>query len=128
MSQPNIMPPQWPLKVMRFFLKKEYLEEIEGDMEELFYDNVEQLSVPQANRIYTGEMLKLMRPALLKNFESIENLIQHGMIRNYLKVSFRGLMKNPLNSSINLIGLAVAIGIAIFGYAFASWTLSTDQF
>jgi putative ABC transport system permease protein len=32
----DIRPPQWPLKVLRFFIKKEYLEEIEGDMEELF--------------------------------------------------------------------------------------------
>lgn len=128
MSEANIAPPRWPLSLMRFFLKKEYLEEIEGDMEELFYDNVEQLSIPQARRIYTLEMLKLMRPALLKNFENIEQLIQHGMIKNYFKVSIRGLMKNPLNSSINLFGLAVAIGIAIFVYAFASWTLNTDQF
>ena len=45
MMQPkHIVPPQWPLKVLRFFVKKRYIEEIEGDMEELFYDNVEQLS------------------------------------------------------------------------------------
>jgi ABC-type antimicrobial peptide transport system permease subunit len=97
-------------------------------MEELFYDNAEQFSFPQARRMYTWEMLKLIRPALLKNFESIEHLIQHGMIKNYLKVSIRGLIKTPLNSSINLFGLAIAIGIAIFVYAFASWTLNTDQF
>jgi len=36
----EITPPQWPLRFLRFFLKKEYLEEIEGDMEEIFYDNL----------------------------------------------------------------------------------------
>ncbi len=32
----DIHPPKWPLKVLRFFVKKEYHEEIEGDMEEIF--------------------------------------------------------------------------------------------
>ena len=75
-------PPAWPLKFLRFFVKKEYLEEIEGDMEELFYDNVEKFSYRNARRIYTVEMLKLLRPILLKNFESINSLNQFLMFKN----------------------------------------------
>jgi putative ABC transport system permease protein len=129
MHQPNpIAPPKWPLKVLRFFVKRQYLEEIEGDMEEIFYDNAEQLSLRQAKKIYTWEMLKLLRPVLMRNMEMIQQLNQYGMFKNYFKVSLRGLMKNPLNSSINIIGLSVAIGIFIFAYGFARWTYSTDQF
>jgi putative ABC transport system permease protein len=124
----NIAPPKWPLKILRFFVKKEYLEEIEGDMEELFYDNAEQLSLSKAKRIYTWEMLKLLRPVLMRNMTFFQTLTQYDMFRNYFKVSLRGLMKYPLNSSINILGLSIAIGIAIFGYGFARWTYSTDQF
>ena len=123
-----ISPPQWPLKFLRFFLKKEYLEEIEGDMEEIFYENAEQSSLKRARRIYTWEMLGLLRPVLLKNVEILRHLNQYAMFQNYFKVSFRGLLKNPLNSSINIIGLSVSIGFCIFVYAFARWTYSTDQF
>jgi ABC-type antimicrobial peptide transport system permease subunit len=129
MNQPDhITPPQWPLKVLRSFLKKEYLEEIEGDMEEIFRDNVEQLSYKQANRIYTWEMLKLLRPILLKNLEQTPTLNQFGMFKNYFKVSIRGLRKNPVNSFINVFGLAMAIGVCVFAYAYARWTFSRDQF
>src|SRR5688572_16726936 len=129
MNQPdNIQPPQWPLRFLRFFVKKEYLEEIEGDMEELFRDNVESLSLREAKRIYTWEILKLLRPVLIKNLEIFRQLNQYGMFKNYFKVSLRGLMKNPLNSFINVFGLSVAIGICVFAYAFARWTFSTDQF
>ena len=127
-SHHEIDPPKWPLRFLRFFLKKEYIEEIEGDMEELFRDNVEQLSPRQAKRIYTWEMLRLLRPALIKNIEILHRLNQYAMFKNYFKISLRGLMKNPLNSFINIFGLAVAIGICIFVYAFARWTYSTDQF
>ena len=129
MNQPkHIDPPKWPLKLLRFFVKKEYLEEIEGDMEELFHDNLEQLSPQQAKRIYTWEMLKLLRPILLRNLEVFQNLNQLSMFKNYFKVSFRGLMKNPLNSFINIFGLAAAIGFCVFAYGFARWTYSRDQF
>src|SRR5882762_4302741 len=130
MNQPNRpdSPPAWPLKLLRFFVKKEYLEEIEGDMEELFRDHVERVSLKSAKQMYTRETLRLLRPILIKNLEGVEKLNQFGMFKNYMKISLRGLLKNPVNSFINVFGLAVAIGICVFAYAFARWTFSTDQF
>jgi putative ABC transport system permease protein len=123
-----IVPPRWPLKILRFFVKKKYLEEIEGDMEELFLENVEQYSLKKARQMYVWELLRLMRPILIRNLEVLQNINQFSMFRNYFKVSFRSLMKNPVNSFINVFGLAMAIGICVFGFGFTQWTLRTDQF
>src|SRR5437899_467667 len=112
----TITPPRWPVKMLRFFLKRDYLEEIEGDMEEIFFDNLERFSICKARRIYTWDMVKLLRPVLMQNFEGIEKLNQYAMFKNYFKVSIRGLVKNPLNSFINVFGLAVAIGLCVFAY------------
>jgi putative ABC transport system permease protein len=129
MSSPHpIHPPQWPLKFLRFFLKEKYLEEIEGDMEEIFYDNVEQHSLKKARRLYTWEILKLLRPNLIRNLEIFQPLHQLPMYKNYFKVSLRGLMRSPLNSFINLFGLAAAISFCVFAYAFARWVYDRDQF
>ena len=92
MTDPNtIRPPKWPLKFLRFFVKKEYVEEIEGDMEEIFYDNVEEFSIQKARRQYTVEMLKLLRPILLKNFELFHPMTQHAMFKNYLYAIVAGI-------------------------------------
>jgi putative ABC transport system permease protein len=128
MKQEALQPPRWPLKFLRFFLKENYLEEIEGDLEEIFYENVERFSLRKAKRMYSWEIVKLLRPNLIKNLEFINYLSQIGMFKNYFKVSIRGLMKYPLNSFINLFGLAAAISFCIFAYAFARWTYSRDQF
>jgi putative ABC transport system permease protein len=128
MSQEQVLPPRWPLRVLRFFIRKSYLEEIEGDLEEEFYDNLASMPVAKARRRYSWDVLKLLRPVLLRNFAGVRFHSAQAMYLNYFKVSYRGLMKNPLNSVINVFGLAAAIGIAIFGYAFARWTYSTDQF
>ena len=128
MKAPSPHPPHWPLKVLRFFLKEEYLEEIEGDMEEIFYENVERFSLRKAKRLYTWEMLKLLRPNLLRNFEFIHSLLPYSMLKNYVKVTVRGLMKSPVNSFITIFGLAAAIGFCIFFYAFVDYTYKRDQF
>ncbi len=126
---PNpISPPKWPLKFLRFFVKKEYLEEIEGDMEEIFSDNVERLCIRTARRIYTWEMLRLFRPILLKNLHPSKSLNHYPMFKNYFKTSFRSLMKSPLTSIINVVGLSVAIGICLVVYAFLEFDYSIDQF
>jgi putative ABC transport system permease protein len=124
----DIRPPRWPLKLLRFFIKKEYLEEIEGDMEELFYDNVAQMPLGKARRIYSWEVLKLIRPVLIRNLERTLTLNHAPMLKNYFKTSFRSLMKNPLSSFINVFGLAVAIGICLVVYAFIEYDYSIDQF
>ena len=121
-------PPRWLLKLLRFFVKKEYLEELEGDMEEIFQENAERYSLRKAKKIYAWEMIKLLRPVLLKNMEGLQHINQYAMFKNYFKISVRGLMKNPLNSFINIFGLAAAIGICLLLYAFAQYTYRTDQF
>jgi len=124
----DIKPPEWPLRFLRFFIKREYLEEIEGDMEELFNDNIQHLSDRKARRIYCWEMFRLLRPILLKNVNRAPALNQYPMLKNYFKTSLRSLKKTPMTSLINIVGLAMAIGFCLFVYSFTQWTYRTDQF
>jgi len=123
-----IKPPQWPLKCLRFFLKREYLEEIEGDMEEIFHEQVERSSPQRARRMYTWEMIKLLRPILIRNLKEIPTLNQPAMLKNYVKTSVRSLMKNPVSSFINIFGLSVAIGVCLVVYSFIDFDARIDQF
>jgi putative ABC transport system permease protein len=129
MSQLNeIVPPKLPLRLLRFFVKKDYLEEIEGDMEEIFYELVQQHSTKKAKRMYAWETVKLLRPVLLKRLNHIPMLHQYTLFSNYSKTSVRSLLKNPLSSFINVFGLSFAIGICILVYAFLEYDRSIDQF
>ncbi|HYF68748.1 MAG TPA: ABC transporter permease [Ohtaekwangia sp.] len=129
MSRPSITPPRWPLKILKFFIRKEYHEEIEGDLEELFRDNLQKRSARTAKWIYAWEIVRLMRPVLLKNASRQTVVInQFPMFRNYFKVSIRSLGKSPLTSFINVFGLAVAIGVTLLVYTFMAFDKSIDQF
>ncbi|MDQ3394275.1 MAG: permease prefix domain 2-containing transporter [Bacteroidota bacterium] len=49
-SNNQLTPPAWPLRLLRNFLKPHYLEEIQGDMEERFQDNLERYNIKKARR------------------------------------------------------------------------------
>ena len=50
------------------------------------------------------------------------------MIKNYLKLGFRNLVKNKLSSSINIAGLALAVGCCMVVFTFFDWSMHLDTF
>lgn len=127
-SKEHITPPKWPLRFLRLFVKKDYLEEIEGDMEEVFQESLEANSIKKANRIYVWEMLKLLRPLLLKNLEGTIKLNSYGMFKNHLKTSVRSLKRNALFTGINVIGLSISMSVGILMIVLLSELYSFDDF
>jgi putative ABC transport system permease protein len=122
-------PPKWPLRLLRLLLKDEYIEEIEGDMEELFQEWLTQRgSYAKASRQYAWETLRLARPALVKHFGRWNPISPTPMFTNYFKTSFRSLIRQPLTAFINVFGLSVAIGICLLVYTFMAYDQRIDQF
>lgn len=105
-------PPRWPLRFLRWVIRNDYLEEIEGDMEEVFQDNLEQHSLKKARRRYAWETVKLLRPAILKHVSIASDLIPTAMILHYFKVAWRNTLRSSLHSTINVLGLS--LGLACF--------------
>ncbi len=129
MNQPNnIRPPEWPLKLLRFLLKEEYLEEIEGDMEELYLGNIEKGSIRKARLLYTLETMRLIRPALLKNFRTSPTFNQYAMFKNYSVVAWRNLIKKKGYSFINISGLGLGIACCVLIFMFVQDELSYDNY
>ncbi len=50
------------------------------------------------------------------------------MIKNYFKLGFRYLLKNRLSSSINILGLALAVGCCMVVFEFFDWNMHMDNF
>ncbi|MEM9681045.1 MAG: permease prefix domain 2-containing transporter, partial [Bacteroidota bacterium] len=123
----QISPPRWPLKLLRRFFKENYLEEIEGDMEERFYDNRERYGLRKARRLYILDAFKLLRPVLLKKLTGDVQLNQYSMIKNNLKITWRQMRKDKVFSSIKIGGFALSIAASIMIILFINHELSYDQ-
>lgn len=56
------------LKFFRWFCRPELLEELEGDLSELFQQHIKQYGLQKAKWLYIKEVLLMFRPAITGNF------------------------------------------------------------
>lgn len=114
-------------RLFKWFCKPELFEELQGDLEEAFEENKSTLGAPKARAIYRKEVLKMIRPSVTRGFVShrFNHLV---LFKNYFKTAYRGMIKSPLSSFINVFGLAVAIGMCVVVYAFYEFDYSLDRF
>lgn len=124
----DIQPPRWSLRLLKSFLKKDYLEEIEGDMEEVFEENLENHSVKKARRMYNREVIKLLRPNLLRRLSGNHQLNYIGMLQHNLLITLRSYMRYKSAFLINLTGLSTGLACTLLIYLWVNSELQVDQF
>ncbi len=124
----DIKPPRWLLKILRSFIKGEYLEEIEGDLEEIYYDLRSVKSAKRANIKYLIEVLRLFKLNLIKSVMNKQKYSVIGLLAHSIKLSFRGFSRYKASFIINIIGLSTGIGAALLIYLWVYDEYSVDRF
>ncbi|MEP1093902.1 MAG: ABC transporter permease [Cyclobacteriaceae bacterium] len=127
MKQPN--PPYWADRFLRWYCNPRFLEEIEGDIYELFDRRVEQKGQKNARIKFIWDVLRFFRWSNVKKSNSNYSTMNSGLLfKNYIKLGLRNIRKNLVSSSINIFGLAIAIGFAITTFIFTDMQLNMDTF
>ena len=108
-------PPRLATRLLHWFCSPHRVDELEGDLDELFQQRVEQLGLRRARWRYVKDVVSLMRPSLMKRkpTKAYPNPAFTTMLCNYLKIAFRNLAKNRVYSFINIGGLAVGMAVAM---------------
>ncbi|MCB0632114.1 MAG: ABC transporter permease [Saprospiraceae bacterium] len=119
-------PPKRALRFLRWFCREDYLEEIEGNLIELF-ENAYETNNRKANRLFYWNVLLHFRPDYIRSFAN--NPLNHlGMYKSYLKIAWRSMLKQKLYSSINIGGLAIGLTCFILIFLYVQHELSYDRF
>lgn len=107
-------PPKYYAKLFKSLCREELFEELNGDLNEEFYLNVEEIGLSQAKRAYRYEVLRLLRPSVIKRFRKQNKYYNNTiMYKNFLKVAFRNIAKNKLFSFLNITGLAIGMSVGL---------------
>lgn len=125
------LPPKYPSRLLAWFCHDDFYEELQGDLEENFFNNSQKYGLRKARRIYTLEVLRLLRPSVIKKLKTQSGSLRNNniaMIKNYLLVAFRSLSRNRFFSVINIFGLAMSMAVALITIAFVTEINSYDQF
>ncbi|SFC80137.1 ABC transporter permease [Spirosoma endophyticum] len=123
---PQHKPPRWAQRLLERITAPHLREEIQGDMDELFDKRGQRSGYAKARLLYVVDLLLLLHPRLWRREPARMGKLRHSkfndipksflhpdMIRNYLKIAVRNLVKNKSYSAINIGGLAVGMAVAM---------------
>jgi len=103
--------PKWPLRFLKFFCKKEYHLDVEGDLLELFHRRVETLGRKKANQKLWKDVLLLFRPGMIKSI--LPNFNTTPMFKHHVQMAFKHIRRDKTSFLINLTGLSVGLTAVI---------------
>ncbi|MEQ8472026.1 MAG: FtsX-like permease family protein [Marinoscillum sp.] len=119
-------PPFWIRKLLHSLVSEELLEEISGDLDEVYSEIAATKGTSRANVYYFFEVLrfsKMYRKG--RHYQSSNTL---SMFQNYLKVAFRNILKSRLNTIINVTGLGVGLACVLIIFLYLSIETGYDKF
>lgn len=120
-------PPKNALKFLRWFCREDFLEEIEGDLIELFEQQYE-AAPRKAHRRFFWEVLRHFRPDFIKSFQLTNALIHPAMIRHNFIITLRNFSRNRTSFLINLIGLSTGLACVFLIYLWVNDEVNIDKF
>lgn len=123
----NNSPPKFWTWLFKWLCNDSYYEELQGDLEERFFINQETDGLKKAKAVYRKEVLKMMRPSVLKLKNRLPSLFQISLFRVHLILSLRNLKRNKVFSAINILGLGAALSVCLFLVNMAYTGLSHDN-
>ena len=122
-------PPRRAQRFLRWFCAESFLEELEGDLSELFQEDVSTYGLHKANRRYVFNVVRYITPFFFaKRTFSLHLYYHRAMLKHNFKVSIRSLRKQMLFSLINVVGLAIGLAACLLILQYVRFERSYDRF
>ncbi|MCE7997026.1 MAG: FtsX-like permease family protein [Roseivirga sp.] len=129
MSQKTPIPPKWPDRFLSWYCNDRVREQVQGDAHELFYWRLEDKGISRARRAFMWDVVRLFKWSNIKRTNRQKQQLNNiAMFKNYFKIGLRNLWKQKVPSTINCIGLALAIACCLVAYKFAERDFFIDTF
>lgn len=123
----HLSPPRLFMRFFRWFCRRDYLEDIEGDLNERFDQLIDEFGERGAKRRFAWEVLLLFRPGMIRSLDSFPLLNRPNMLRQNLKIGYRSMQKDKTYSAIKIGGFAIGIAAFLLIALLIQDELSYDQ-
>ncbi|OEK04816.1 ABC transporter permease [Roseivirga misakiensis] len=121
-------PPKWLIMIVRFMVKPDYVEEIEGDLEEVYYDFRNTKGKRRSDYLFFLETFRILKLNLIKPIMSNSKTTLVTQLLYNVKFSYRGFMRHKTSFFINIIGLSTAIAAALVIFLWVNDEKGVDAF
>jgi putative ABC transport system permease protein len=128
-------PPKLAENLLRWYCERAQIDDLQGDIEELFYGDVRRSNVATAkfnywrrvgSLIFSYAITKRKRDAAYHHFSHSQ--FNTAMFKNYFTTATRNLKKNLFFTTLNVFGLAVAMSLSLLFVAMVVFSYHFDNF
>ncbi len=122
-------PPVWADRILNLICSDKYIDELQGDLYELYHRNSKLFGPKKANWKFIIGVFTAFRFYRLKQYK-ITNITYNamGIFKMNLKLGYRQLRRNKLYTLANIFGLSVGMIVFISVYFWRESEYKTDQF
>jgi putative ABC transport system permease protein len=129
-----VQPPRLAARIFEWYCGYAQIEDLQGDIDELFFSNLQKMSPAKAKLRYWAHVMSLIFSYALKRRK--HNAAHHAfagsgsfaMLNNYFKVATRSLAKQRFFTIINVLGLAIGMSFSLLLVAMVSYISTYDTF
>ncbi|MEM9831968.1 MAG: ABC transporter permease [Bacteroidota bacterium] len=123
----NHHPPHWIDRFLEGFCTPQLLEEVQGDLHELYREWIKEYGKRRANWLYLLHTIKFLRPFAIRKYR-FSSLLPLAMLKNYLTIIYRNFQRQPFQNGLNLFCLALSITATLLMLLYINFELTYDQF
>ncbi len=105
-------PPKLAERLLNWFVKDDLAEEISGDLEERYFEDVKEQSSFRAAFNYWYQVIHYLRPFALRKSISITSM-NYAMYRSHFKIGYRNILSDKWYSLMNIGGLALGMAATL---------------
>ncbi len=127
-------PPKYAQQLLKWFSGRAEVEDIQGDLDELYFFHLESNGKRKADRFYWKHVLSLLFSYGLKKRKRAASYAPYysqnsiAMISNYFKIALRNFSKHKLFTSLNIFGLSLGMCICLLALSIAVAIYRSDEF
>ncbi|MEL6671217.1 MAG: ABC transporter permease [Bacteroidota bacterium] len=125
--QPYHDPPRFAMRFLSWFCAAGFREEIEGDLWELFQEEIEEHGLKRARRRFFFTSLRYLRPYFFGKKFFPDTFIHRAMIQHHVKIASRQLWKQKYYSLINIGGLSLGVACCLLIMLYVQHETGYDQ-
>jgi len=120
-------PPRLAERFLLWFLRPELAEEVLGDLEEQYFETLEEKGKRRADLIFYWQVLNYLRPfAWKRSFRVNPTLI--AMFKHTFTLTFRHAVKARTSFWVNVLGLTAGLTFALLIFLWVADELRVDHF
>jgi putative ABC transport system permease protein len=97
--------------LLKWFCRKEYLDEVTGDLLEIYHWRVSEQGTFRANLRYILDVISAIR--MLKVSENTDSVMSLSMLFSFIKTAFRSFRRHLSYTFLNILGLALGMAAAL---------------